>query len=434
MLAADINLETLRPHWEAAVMQLSVEPPLADIARRRRGRLDMLPGTQAIWLGRQVCVLRFSAQLFGVISPATRPQAARWATAAKAADHNDGSAGPLSPYLAESLGDVDSGAAQLLLAVDLANLFTEESLRAVAEKGEALHGIAPDVSAPILASIRGVKFAVTATDSLAGRVELDFAADAAPLAAVAKPLVLKSLAKAGAMLPEALEWTPEAGPHSLALKGELTPEGMRRMFSLLALDAAALEPDGSAAEPDEATSTTVAADAGKQAMGKASLRYFRGIGKYVEDLDRLRRAGSLDQAAMWIENYARKIDALPSKNIDPDLAQYGAYVAGTFRSIVDDATGLADQLDAANSEPVVANYHIGLLPTARTVNYGGDFQRMYAPYGYAEVDAEATSQSIEQAGQQAVQGLERAKQSLEQIVADHQTVRTKLTERYGIKF
>jgi hypothetical protein len=424
VLAAELDLKSLRPAWQAAVIQLTIDPSPADIARQRGGRNDVLAGREVTWLGDRTCILKFAPQLFGVITPVNRQAAARWAEAAKA-----GSAGQLSPYLQEAIGYGDAAGTDVVLAVDLANTFSEASLRAAAAQAEALAGVSPDAAAAILSSVQGVKFGVKVTDRLVGRVQLDFAADAAPLASVAKPLLLKVVAKAGATLPEFANWTAETGPKSLALQGELTPDGMRRLLSLLALDAAALE----SPTTDVATTTTESADQAKAKMGAASVRYFRGVGKYVEDIDRLQRAASLDQAVMWIENYARKVDALPTRNVDPDLIQYGKYVADTFRAIVDEATGVADQVAQAGG-PVVKDYRIGYLPTARTVNYGGDFQRMYAPYGYAEVDAQATQQAYQRTQDQVDQAVEKARQSLSQLVKDHETVRQKLSAKYGLKF
>ena len=67
---------------------------------------------------------------------------------------------------------------------------------------------------------------------------------------------------------------------------------------------------------------------------------------------------------------------------------------------------------------MVTNYRIGYLPTARTVNYGGDFQRMYAPYGYADVDPQATQANIQKsAGRASTRPSQQAKQTL--VAARH---------------
>lgn len=424
VLAAAIDLHTLRPQWQAAAMELSIDPSPGDIARRRGGRNDVLAGKEVTWLGNQLCVLKFAPRIFGVITPANRQQAARWATDVKA-----GSTGALAPYLRQSLSYADTAGTEVILAVDLVNAFNEASLRAAAAQSDALKGVSADEAASVLASIQGVKLGVKVGETLTGRLQLDFTNDAKVLAPVAKPLILKIVAKAGATLPEFAEWNPEAGPKSIALQGTLTEDGMRRIFSLLALDATLLD----SKEPEQATSTTESADAAKKALAQASLRYFGGISKYIDDLDRLQRAASLDQAVMWIENYARKVDALPTRGVDPELVQYGKYVADTFRAIVDEASGLADQADAA-AQPVVSNYKIGYLPTGRTVNYGGNFQRMYAPYGYADVDAQATEKNIQKTQDQIYEAVKKAQQTLAQLVTDQQTVRKKLTEKFGIPF
>jgi hypothetical protein len=319
----------------------------------------------------------------------------------------------------------------VVLAVDLTNTFAEGTIRARATNAEPLAGIALETAVPILASVQGVKFGVKMDESLVGRVQLDFTEEVGPLAAAAKPLILRILARAGAMLPEFNDWQAETDAHSLALQGPLTEDGMRRIFSLLEVDAGALGEEG---QPQEQVATVAESPgAAKTAMGVASLRYFHGISKYVDDLDRLGRAASLDQAVMWIENYARKIESMPTRNVDPDLIQYGQYVAKTFYAIVDQAWGALDQADSAQ-QPVVTNYNIGFLPTGRTVNWGGNFMRMYAPYGHANVDVQATQQNIARSQEQIDAAVQQAKTTLTQLLSDHQMVRSKLSEKYGLKF
>jgi hypothetical protein len=424
VLAAQIDLQTLHPRWEAAVMELSIDPSTADIVRRRGGRTDGLSGMHAAWLGRDTCVLKVAPRQFAVLTPVNRQTAMRWAT-----DIKNSRTGDLSPYLRQAAGFADDAGTHIVLAVDLAHAFSDEALRKAATQMDSLAGVTPDAAATMFASIQGVKLGVKVGEQRVGRVQLDFSQNVASLASAAKPLILKLVAASGAMLPEFADWNPETGPNSLALQGELTPDGMRRLLSLMTVDAGSLD----AAAPETATTATASADEARQAMAKASLRYFRGIGKYVEDLDRLQRAASIDQAVMWIENYARKIDKLSTRNVDPELVPYGKYVADTFRSIVDEAWGVAEQI-AAGTQPVVSNYKIGYLPTGRTVNYGGDFQRIYAPYGYAEVDEQATGELQARTEDQVVQAVNKARDTLTQLVKDHETVRQKLSAEYGLKF
>jgi hypothetical protein len=423
VMGAELNLGTMQPDWEAAVMELSIDPATTEIAQRRGGRTDRIAGTDIVWLGK-LAVLKLASSKFGALHPATRQEAASWAATLRG-----GRTGELSPYLARSMEYADSVGTQLILAVDVADAFSTEHLKAGIAQTKELEGVPVDEAASILASVVGVKFGALVGEKIEGRLQLDFSTNAAALAPVAKPLLLKIIGSAGAMLPEFANWTAEAGPNSIAIKGELTVDGMRRAFSLLALDAADLQ-DASA---DVARSTTVSGDDAKAAMVKASQRYFRGVGEYIKDIDRLQRANSIDQAVMWIENYARKVESLPTRNIDPDLKQYGTYVAQSFRSIVDEASGVAANYDASQ-EPVVSNYRIGYLPTARTVNYGGDFQRMYAPYGYEDYDVQATQKNMQQAADDVAAAVTKARKTLAQLVTDHETVRKNLGEKYGVEF
>jgi hypothetical protein len=450
VLAAEFELENLRPAWEAAAMHLSTDPNVADIAKRHGGVADVLDGVEAVSFRGRAWALKFGPQTFGFISPANRQEAARWA-----ADAKDGNTGNLSPYLQQAVGYADKLGTQVVLAIDLDDAFSAAALKARLAQSDVLQGISPEMAAKILASLQGVKLGVIVDDKLNGALVFDFADDATPLAPIAKPIVLKAVAKAGAMLPEFNDWTAATKGRSIELKGELTADGMRRIFSLLALDAGIIEtapadsgePSSSPAPPSAgptnagtpaATNTAPvnSPEAAKRSMGVASLRYFRGISKYVDDLQRLQRANSLDQAVMWIENYARKVEQLPTRNVDPDLIEYGRYVAQTFRQIVDQATGVLNEADAAQ-QPVVTNYRIGFLPTARTVNFGGNFQRMYAPYGNMDIDPQATQRNIQKSEDDIYQAVQKAQQSLAQLVADQATVRLKLNEKFyglGLKF
>jgi hypothetical protein len=424
VFGTELDLATLKHQWQAAAMELSIDPSMGDIARKRGGRNDVIAGAEVTWLGNQLCVTKLGPKLFGVVTPVTRAEAADWIR-----DMKSGRAGQFADYLAQSIGYADAAGTDIILAVDLADAFTEDDLRARAEGSDALDGVTAAVAAKILASIQGVKFGVKVTDGIVGRLQLDFAEDVGPLAGVAKPLVLRIVGKAGAMLPEFANWTGETSAKSLAIQGPLTEDGMRRILSLLALDAGALETK----EPEPATTATASVDDAKQAMGAASLRYFRGLSKYVDDLQRLGSAASLDQAVMWIENYGRKIEALPTRNVDPELIQYGKYVSQTFYAIVDQASGALDNYDSAQ-QPVVTNYQIGFLPTARTVNWGGNFQRMYAPYGHENIDVQQTQKNIQQSQEQIDAAIKQAKTTLGQLISDQQTVREKLSEKYGLKF
>lgn len=430
ILAADLNIESLRPDWEAAVATLSLDPSTADVAKRFGGVTDAVGKFEAAWIGHKTCIIRFAPRLFGLMSPASQQEATRWALNVASPRPSE-----LSPYLRHAIGYADSVGTQVILAVDLAGAFRADAIRKLVADAEMLEPLPEDQAAAVLASIQGVRFGVLIGENLRGTVKLDFAEDAAVLAPVAKPLMLSIIARAGGMLTEFNDWNAAVEGKSLSLDGELTPEGMQRLLSVVAIDASTLE-------PEESTSSSPSANAAAPAkppvspVAAASLRYFRAVSKYVDDSQRLNRADSINQAVMWLDNYARKVDGLSTRNVDPELVEYGKYAASVFRSAVNYASSAVQTLDAqvADQQQNVT-YRVGLLPTARTVNYGGYYTREYAPYGFAQYTPDPNAaEKTQQAQDAAYQDSEAARQALAQLATDNETVRQKLSERYGLKF
>jgi hypothetical protein len=356
----------------------------------------------------------------------------RWVREATAA-----SAEPLSPYLTQSISYADSVGTQLILAVDLAGAFRTDAIRAAVARSEVLDDLPEDQAAALMVGLQGVKLGVVVTDKLTGKLQFDFADDAALFAPVAKPLMLSILANSGAMLDEFNQWTAETKGASISLHGELSATGLRRLLSLLTLNAAEVENTDANAPPAPTPPSAAPAKAPKDPADltkQASQRYFRGVSQYVEDIQRINRAGSLQQAAMWLENYARRIDALSTRNVDPELVKYGGYVAQTLRNVVDQAYGVAEKAAQASAGPSPSSYRIGYLPTSRTINWGGYRMREYAPFGYADFDAQADNEARQRTQDEIYQSVQQAQQALAQLVADHEQVRQKLTERYGVQF
>jgi hypothetical protein len=423
VIGARINRQSLQPEWQAAAMELSVDPELTEVAKNRGGELKQLTSGSAVLLPGKIWVAKFASHVFGLLTPANEDMASRW-LAQSAAPLPDN----LAPYLRESLSYADTAGTEVILALDLKGALREENVRNAVAASAVLKSIPPDQATSILSSVQGVKFGVRVADAMTGRLQIDFAENAAPLGPVAKPLILAMVGRAGAMLDEFPAWTAEVEGNHLALTGDLTNDGMQRIFSLLELDAAVVH----APTPYDPPPTP------KEAMAKATRRYFKAVSKYVESSQRLSRADSVGQAIMWLENFARRVQNLPTKNVDPDVIEYGKYVAQTFQSVTDLAYGVEQKLDElAVQEQNVTNYNIGLLPTANTVNYGGYRMREYVPYGYAQIDpqaAKAAQQQRQRTEDEIYQANQQAADTLTKLAADHETVRKNLNDRYGPKF
>ena len=428
VLAAELDIASLRPQWEAAVMALSVDPTPQQIAAKHGGLVDDIGSTPAIWLPPDICVVKFAPKLFGLLTEANRQEATRWLAAA-----TDKTEAPLSPYLEQSVSYADTAGTQMILAVDLAGALRSDAIRAQVASSKILDPLDEAATAKLFAGLQGVKFGVIVNDKLNGKLQFDFAGDASSLSAVAKPLALAIVSAAGAMLPEFNDWKAEAKGTCLSLEGELTPSGLRRIFSLLSIDASVVHDDAPAPQA-AAPAAKTPPPTEEELAAKASLRYFKAVDKYIEDSKNLNRADSIQQAALWLENFARRIDNLPKRNVDPDLIKFGAYVSQTFRYVVDQAYGIEDTLASMQEPQQPVTYQEAYVPTFYTVNYGGYFMRQYAPYYNATYDNNAYNQKLQKDSDAVYKMQQEAQSTLAELQKNTQTVRKNLTEKYKLNF
>lgn len=432
VLAAELDIASLRPQWEAAVMTLSVDPTVQQVAARHHGLVDDIGSVPAVWLPPDICIVKFAPKIFGLLTEANRQEATRWIAAA-----TDKTEAPLSAYLEQSVSYADTAGTQMILAVDLAGALRTDAIRSQVAASKLLDPLDQAATAKLFAGLQGVKFGVVVNDKLNGKLQFDFADDASSLAPVAKQLVLAIVGGAGAMLPEFNDWKAQAQGKSLSLEGELTASGLRRVFSLLSIDASVVGNDDAtlaAKTPPAPPATKAPPLTEEQLAAKASLHYFKAVDKYIEDSKNLNRADSIQQAALWLENFARRIDNLPKRNVDPDLVKFGAYTSQTFRYVVDQAYGIEDKLATMQQPEQPVTYQEAYVPTFNTVNYGGYFMRQYAPYYSATYDNNAYNQALQKDSAAVDKMRQEAQSTLAELQKNTETVRKNLTEKYKVNF
>jgi hypothetical protein len=266
------------------------------------------------------CV-QLGAKRLGIMAPANRQTVSRWLR-----DSDARTESALSPYLQGTLSAIDTS--QVVVAFDLEDALPPEIIRSKLAASTSLAGksIDLDAAAQALASIRGLVLEVAITEGSYGRVLIHFKSDATLLAPYAKPLLLEALGNMGAMIDDVSGWTVKTEPTRFTLSGTLSPEGRRRVLSLIDHPTAALIATSDAQQ-----------QSGQPAASKpaqASLQYFKTITTIRDDLrGKSKDSKTFGQYAMWIDNNARKIDRLPILNVDPELLQYGSYVSSRMRDI-----------------------------------------------------------------------------------------------------
>ncbi len=419
LLASELQIEGMKPEWEVAATELSVDPSIEDVAKKFGGVVDSFSGVQAVWTNRQHCIVKFAPHEFGVIFPATRQKAASWVNRAS----QQGRSG-VSSYLRSAVGYAGGAGPEIIMAIDLADIIRPEEIRKSVAQAPLLHGLNQDHIAAILSSLRGIMLGVRVSDQIQGKLLVDFGMDATELKDVAKPLILKVLSNVGATLDEATEWTATVDGKRISFSGDLTLGGMRRLFSLVSLDASMVNSETAQPASKEPTQEEIA---------KATKRYYESVTKYLTDLQKARNTRALAQVTLWATNYSRRISRMPTKNVDPEMVAYGRNVAAGLQQAVACVQGAYDDATQRISQ-IVPNTQVkvGALPTWNTVNYGGEYyQREYAPFAVGEVDIGSALRERNQIGAEEYQkGISAAEKVIDSIQTATTEIKTAMEYRY----
>lgn len=421
VLGAELDLETMKPSWEAASMEMSVDVSAETISQKIGGVVDSISGSTVVWIRKGFCVASFSRRMVGLLSPTNRQNAGRWIKDSGKSIENH------SSYLKDAAQYAANGGPTIVMALDLKDLIRAEEIRAAVEDSGLFKPNEIDDATALLAGIRGMTFGVGVADQINGRLMLDFDADAQVLAEVVKPLILRILANVGAMVDDFNQWDSAVEGKRAAISGTLSPENMRRLFSMVALDSAMIqrEPESTVAEPQ-----------GETARGFPTLRYFQTVLKYLEDIQRPSQGRrDFSKIALFISNYATRIEKIPTRGVDPDMLAYANQVAYHLRDAVANLHGTAQRASERTSQ--VRNnstVSFGAVPTFRRVNFGGIRMREYAPMSLANVDIGAAEQKRGIASAAYKEGQATAAQVMEQIKAETAAIRQEMKSRYRLSF
>lgn len=426
VLASEIDLEVMTPDWEISVFELPKDPSLAAIAKRLGGQRDRLGAFDVVVTAGNAFVTRLAPGLFGVFTPSNRQAAGRWLQGTSRRP------GQIVPYLRESVGYVEREEAQIVLGLDLADVVSEGEIQQRLEAADFVKQAQVDTraAAAVLASLRGALLRIRVTDTIQARLQLDLAKDAQTLQPIAQPLVLAVLRNVGATIPEMKTWQAQVQGSSLVLEGDLSAEGMRRILSVVSHNTqdavAATKPETPPPAVPEANVPLA-----------ASRRYYKAATELLQGLQKeATGAGSLYDVALWMENYARRIDRLPTTNVDPDMVAYGRAVADKLREAVNAMHSASNSAQSRlqGAQPAVRST-FGYIPTGRVVNYGGYLTRWYAPFGYTQVDNTGVAQEQQKILQEETEKAQYAAQSaMADIRAATDRIGEAMVQRYGAEF
>jgi len=441
VLAAHLNLEFMQSHWEAAVMRLSKDPAIGEIAKRVAGTPDKVAGKGAVETPGDEFIVKFAPYIFGVVTPASRQFTATWIRDAAANDSVR-----LSPYLRQAAGYAEKVGTEIIYAIDLHDALRQADVRANLGTSEVLKGkeIDLDKLSQVMASIRGATLGIVVGDKVYGKLKVDFGEDATILDGVVRPLLLEVLGRAGAMIDDFETWKPTVRGARIAIEGPLSLSGMRKLFSILELDASEVATEKVTAKTGPGTRRPnslppAARSADREAtMPYTTQQYFNAVSKYLGDLRHKKGARSIGQYGLWFEKYARKIDRMPILNVDPEMVDYGQDMANQLRDAVSAIQGIGIRSGALTAqiypEGTVTTSYGGYGPVARYGAYGG--YRVYGGYAgsasYYFRNVEAEKRAVRK--QERAKGATSARHIFKQMDQQTAVIRRKMTEKYQIEF
>lgn len=438
VLAANLDLETLTHVWEIAALELEQDVTTAKLVEVTGGVADKVGAHEAVVLPGDAFLVRFGGRAVAAISPGNRQTVTRWV---QAADARRGVG--LSPYLREAYGFVENIGTPVIMAVDLANVVSEAQVRAAfAQAADDPDRLAIDIDkvAPLLAGLRGITLGVTLADNSFAKIKVDFSSNVELTPEVAKQLLLRAIGKRGLMLDEFQEWTPKVSGTQISLEGNLTPSGVRRLSSLF---------DRPPALTERSLASTEANDAPQRSQeyirAQATQAYFQQVVTLIEDLKEKPKQSTGTRTAglfaSWFDQFAKKIDKLPTLNVDEEALQFGAFASESLRGAGQALrAGIAKGKKDAREMAVPYNYY----NYGATYGYGVRRDFYGNAYGYSPIGAYGTaavpdthayaqmqSKARMQARSDSAGSARGLMEELDRVAGD---TRRKLTQKYSIEF
>jgi hypothetical protein len=414
-LVAQVDLERHRPVWEAALMELSAPADFKNIAKELNGTVEMIGGAQAVGT-RRAFIVDLGDDSVGLLLPSNRQEASRWLKQVK------GKSGALAPYLTEATSFSDTAGTDIILAIELADMFPAKFLAEKLRESELLKdnvgAIAP--TAELLTTIQGARLGIKVGEKCYGKLIVDFSEDPSSLGELAKPILLHAIGGAGIMLEEFPDWKASFGKKSIAIEGTLSQESMSRLMSLVNVptdSVNAVTAKAPAAAPPAETEPAAPKPTPISAVAEASRTYYKTIDKQLTSL-RLKQneAKTFGQIALWINNAARRIDRMPTLNVDPELLEFGTQTSAELR------------------EMAVALQGIGINSAEREASaYGGEtYYAGWDGYYYSGTDHQAEKREIR--AQERAAGARSAREIATKLANDEAAMRIRMTEKYKLQF
>jgi hypothetical protein len=295
---------------------------IGDIAKHELASIEKITGQFAVLSPRGVYFVQLASGLVGTVQPPDRRAVSAWVRS-----HAAGKGTELAPYLQSALAHGDT--ASIVIAVDLTDMLNQERVRGWLATSPRLRALAKrDELAALVASIRGARISLTVTDTIDGRLRLDFDSPVGSQAEALKAVVLQWLEDAGAQMGVLAKAKATSAGKSLTFETALEERALQRILSLIR----------SPHLPGKGENEN-AADLKPNAV--ASAAYYDSVCQLLKSLIRRNKGASdYDKTALWHETFARKIAELPTTGVDGELVNWGQGISDKLRGLAASLRGI----------------------------------------------------------------------------------------------
>jgi hypothetical protein len=396
---------------------------MARFAEHEKAHLELIVGHPAVHTGRNTYFAELSPGLVGAVYPDYRQNMARWLR-----EIDSGRVNAASPYLQEVVAN--AGNAQIVLGLDFQDLMDPKTWReriksssAVADKPNAVTALThlTDV-------LRGISLKIMVTDKTTAMITLDFTMPVSPVTKpFLKPVLIDLLGEAGATLDDLAAGEVATIENKATITFPLSDAGLRQVMSMVLMPSLS-EPS---AETTVSTENGTGSPNAAQTTLHASRNYYAAINQILDDLEKQAKKGvDYNRTAVWHDNFAKKIDQLSIRGVDPDLLAYGAKVSSNLRALAVSLRGVP--IDVNQLEGAVT-YNVQYRPAGYYNAYNSIWSSVAYQPGYVNVESNQAEIRAQQA-KAIASGTKQREQVWQMLADDRQQIRVKLLEKFGRDF
>ena len=210
-----------------------------------------------------------------------------------------------------------------MLAINLEHAFSPVAVAQRLAQSELMKDKDPKAIAKVISELNGVSVIVGRKSLSECIVSFEFKSSPASIGSIAVPLLDEVLRNNGLAIPEILEWKTTIDGNALNMKGAISASALDSLIHIFSLTGQA-EHISHAVEKSSEVSTSGKSNA------YDSKRYFDHITSIVEKI-RSQEKQSVATRARWSDQQARRIDEIPTLNVDEEMVAYGVSVAELLR-------------------------------------------------------------------------------------------------------